>query len=75
MFVCVFQAKISKCFKRSDFLHSGVYGVEKLENEVSFSKFGGLKVEKSENFRIFKKCTKWSDFLHSGVFGVGKLKK
>ena len=51
-------------------MHSGVFGVEKLENEVHFSKFESLKVEKSKNFKFSVECPK---FIF-GVFGGGQSK-
>jgi len=33
----------------ADFLHSGVFWVEKLENNISFLKFETLRVEKSKS--------------------------
>jgi len=40
-------------FKIADFLHPGVFWVEKLENDISFLKFESLMVEKSKKSKKF----------------------
>ena len=60
--------------KTSNFLYQGVIVAEKAEKHINFSKFLGLRVEKSKKVRIFQNFQNWIKIGTWGLLGLRKPK-